>query len=209
MSPKKIALTLLLSAAAAFQASGAPMKRLEFKQTPRVNLIGNPEYNVMVAGAQPKRPRPPEPGEMKQWLEFEVDFDALEDIPELTLKYSLLVQTAQTKTFKLIEGEVNHVEVTKGRDRHSVIYVAPKTLAKVSEKMPFNAQTVVKAYWVDATVQGEQAALRSFKGNGVTMEQIEKDKEKLEKINDGFLNKSQTPFAPLFIDYYEAMKVNR
>ncbi len=198
-------LSSLLAAAAlcAVPAHGAG----KVPVVPKLTLIGNPEYSANVLGMQPKRPRPPVPGEIKFWLEFESDFDTDYDLPEVTVKYGLLI-AMPGKAPKLIEGEVTHVDVAKGKERHSVMYIAPKTLSKLSEGKGFTL-TNVKAYWVELVVQGEAVGAGFKSTGGVTYDQIQKEKDKLEKSGESLLNKQQTPFAPLFVDYYEATKASR
>lgn len=175
---------------------------------PKLTLIGNPQLNVTVPGMSPKLPRPPAPGESKVWLEFEADFECAEDFPELTIRYGLLI-AIPGKATKLVEGEVTHVDVTKGKDRHSVMYVAPKTLTKLGDGKPFTPQTHVKAYWVEFVSQGESVGVGIKSSAGVTFEAVKAGKDALEKVNDALLGKHQTPFAPLFTDYFETFKATR
>jgi hypothetical protein len=172
-----------------------------------VNLLGSPEIVAQIkpiTPAQPKRPRPLAPGEpLPTWLEFEVDFDTAEEFPELQLKYSIILKSGQT--FKLAEGEVTHVDVGRGKDRHSVMYIGPKSLNKISEGKQFTPQNI-SACWVDILAGGEVVGGFFKPFQGVTLDAVTKLKDKLDKIPDTLLNKSQTPFSPLFYDYYEAVK---
>ena len=174
--------------------------------TPKVTLIGAPEIMATVAGMNPKRPRPPTPGENKYWLEFEVDFDALEEFPELTFKYGLVV-SVPGRSPKLIEGDVTHVDIGRGKDRHSVMYIAPKTLNKISEGKTLQTNNIV-AYWVEIVAQGELVG-GNAKPSGDAYNQVQKKRDSLEKVGDALLNKLQTPFAPLFGDYFEGIKSSR
>ena len=49
-----------------------------------------------------------------------------EDIDELTFKYTILVEN------KLLDRRVTHVNIPKGRDHYSVVYVSPRTLEKLT-----------------------------------------------------------------------------
>jgi hypothetical protein len=185
------------------QSARAAGRRVDNVQ-PKVTLIGSPEIVAQIKGGTPKRPRVPAPGEPAPiWLEFESDFDSAEDFPELVFKYSLLLKTSQS--LKLLEGEVTLVDVARGKDRHSVVYIAPKTLNRLSEGKPFNPNNI-QAFWVEVGAQGEAVGAQFKSTHGITYDQVAKEKDKLETLKDVFLAKSQTPFAPLFWDYYETVK---
>jgi hypothetical protein len=109
-----LALALLL--AAWTPSSFAAGRRVDNVQ-PKINLVSTPEIVAQIKYATPtlpKRPRPVMPGEPAPvWLEFEADFDTAEEFPELVVKYSLLVKVGQS--LKLVEGEVTHVDVGRGK----------------------------------------------------------------------------------------------
>jgi len=200
---RRAAFAGLLALSLSFQTAQAAGRRIENVQ-PKINLIGSPEILANIKGAQLKKPRIPAPGEPAPvWLEFETDFDSADEFPELTVKCSLLLQMGQR--MKLIEGEVTLVDVAKGKDRHTVLYLSPKSLNKVAENKPFTI-TMVRAYWVELLVQGETVGAQFKSVAGLTYEQISKEKDRLDKSSDLMLSKGQTPFAPLFWDYYEAVK---
>lgn len=192
---------------------GAGKQRLQ-NVTPKVALIGTPEFAATIPLMQPKRPRPPVANENRLWLEFETDFDALESLPEVTFKYGLLISVPGVLP-KLIEGEVTHVDVSMGREKHSVMYIAPKTIQKLTEGKTFMVNNI-KAYWVEVSVAGETLGVVA-KPSNAEFEKIQKAKESTdpkvkesyERVSDSLLNKQQTPFAPLFGDYFEATKATR
>lgn len=173
----------------------------------KVTVVGTPSIQAQIPGmTAPKRPRPVLPGEPAPlWLEVEADFDCAEEFPELTVRYSLVVAVGNAP--KLIEGESTLVDVGRGKDRHSVMFVAPKTLNRISGGKPFNA-TQIKASWVEILAQNEPVGAKFKSSGGLTYEAIQKEKEKgtLERFSEGLINKQHTPFAPLFWDYYEAVK---
>lgn len=195
--------TLLLLLSAGIPSGLAAGFRVDNVQ-PKYAVVGSPEVMAQVRGATPKRPRPISANEpAPTWLEFEADFDAMEDFPELVFKYSIILKFGQAR--KLIEGEVTHVDIPKGKDRHSVIYLPPKTLNKLSEGKPFTANNVL-ALWVEVFAAGELVGGKFKSPIGITSEMVAKEKDAIPKAGDLFLNKSQTPFAPLNWDYYEAVK---
>ncbi len=193
---------LLILGLAAHPASAAG-KRID-NVLPKVTVVGTPEIAAQIRGAAPKRPRPIAPGEPAPfWVEFESDFDSAEEFPELVFRYSILLKTGSS--LKLLEGEVTHIDVAKGKDRHSVMYIAPKTLNRISDGKPFNPSNI-QAFWVEVFAAGESIGGQFKSSHGITYDQVAKERDKLDKVTDVFLQKSQTPFAPLFWDYYEAVK---
>src|SRR3954469_2823212 len=83
------------------------------------NLITSPQFTYTGAQQYVSDQR-------NRWLEVEVQFTALpEYTDELTCKYYILVNG------KLLTGEVTHVNIAGGRDVRSVMYVSPKTLARL------------------------------------------------------------------------------
>ena len=134
----------------------------------------------------------------QKWAKMEVTFDAIPEITdELTFNYYVLLLD------RVFVGHVTHVNIAKGRDLHSVMYISPKTLLRIVQRStppgtwPFTQVTVT------ITKPGVAAplAIGNLQGGGraewwATMKQ-----------EDGFLmNRSETPFAPLVWDYYEAVK---
>src|SRR5215210_3112455 len=66
------------------------------------NLVKTPEFQI--SGGASKRYK------IGEWLEMEVEFETLpENIDDLTFKYTALVGG------KLLDGEVTHVNIPKGR----------------------------------------------------------------------------------------------
>jgi hypothetical protein len=200
---KNLILSLLLFAGICVQPALAAGKRID-NVLPKVTVVGTPEIAAQIRGAAPKRPRPITPGEPAPiWLEFESDFDSADEFPELLFRYSILMKVGNG--LKLLEGEVTHIDVARGKDRHSVMYVAPKTLNKIADGKQFNP-TNIQAYWVEVFAGAESIGGQFKSSHGITYDQVAKEKDKLEKVSDAFLSKAQTPFAPLFWDYYEAVK---
>lgn len=206
MTKSTLSSAIALFAVCTIPAHAAGKLKVE-NVVPKIALIGNPQIQATVAGMQPKIVRPGAATETKLWLEVETDFDSTEDFPELTLKYGVLVALPGRPT-KLIEGEVTHVDVAKGKERHSVMYISPKTLTKLSEGKVFMPNHI-KAAWVEVVAAGETVGAGMLKTSQVTYDQIQKGKDQLEKVSDALLNKQQTPFAPLFVDYFEATKASR
>jgi len=107
---------LMISSSAAFGQA----RKGDFKLTKITkNLLTTPE--IVYTGAQ-KYPN----DQTDRWLEVEVEFVAAPEFTdELTFKYFILVNG------RLLTGEVTHANIAAGRENRSVMYVAPRTLARL------------------------------------------------------------------------------
>jgi hypothetical protein len=125
------------------------------------------------------------------WLEVEVEFTTVpEVIDELTFKYTILFE----KT--LLDGEVTHVNIPSGREHYSVMYVAPRSLLRLTGGRPMTPASIQNV-WVQVTKQGQILDQSSYKPGVIP---------NLPHLAGLVLNKNETPFAPLFYDRYEAIK---
>ncbi|MEO5720481.1 MAG: Amuc_1102 family pilus-like protein [Chthoniobacterales bacterium] len=128
------------------------------------------------------------------WLEVEVEFAAAPAwTEELTAKYFILLNG------KLLTGELTHVNVPAGRELRSVMYVTPRTLARLNGDRPLAANSI------------RNIAVQLVQGGAV------KSEASLERAPAGWfaatppvsgflLNKNETPFAPLYWERYEQIK---
>ena len=151
------------------------------------NLITAPQFTY--TGAQQYQAN-----QRDRWLEVEVDFSASPEFTdELTFKYYILVNG------KLLTGEVTHTNIAGGRDIRSVMYVSPKTLARVMGNRPLapnSVQNIAVQLVQQGAVKHELSAERTQPNWYATMPQIA----------GLVLNKNETPFAPLYWDRYEQIK---
>ena len=151
---------------------------LEVVKTPEFNITGGPQKRSKAG----------------QWLEVEVEFDTKpEDIDELTFKFTILVEK------RLLDGEVTHINIPKGREHYSVMYVSPRSLEKLTGGKPLTGASIENV-WVEVSKQGQILDKASHKP-GVP--------PNLPHLTGMVLNKDETPFAPLFYDRYEAIKRTR
>lgn len=171
-----VALTGLASA----QAPVGPGSVKLGKIAPAVDKT--PDYQIN--GGPQKRSTP------QNWLEVEVPFDTTpEEIDSLDFKYTVLID----KT--LIDGMVTHITIPAGRDHYSVMYISPRTLLKATGGKPLTAASIGNI-WVSVEKQGQKLAEASMKPQAMP---------NLPHL-PGMLQKTDTPFAPLFWDRYEAIK---
>ena len=126
-----------------------------------------------------------------EWLEVEVDFETkAEEIDEMTFEYTIMFEN------KLLVGQVTHVNIPKGREHYSVMYVSPRTLEKLTGGKTVTASNVQNV-WVVASKQGQVFDQAAVKNVAIP---------NLAKLPGMILNKMETPFAPLYFDRYEAIK---
>jgi hypothetical protein len=146
-------------------------------------VIKSPDYQIN-AGPQKRTI-------FGSWLEVEVEFQTSpEMVDELTFKYTILFE----KT--LLDGEVTHVNIPQGRDHYSVMYVAPRTLLRLTGGRPLTPASIQNV-WVQVTKQGQLLDQTSYKPGAIP---------NLPHVAGLVLNKNETPFAPLYYDRYEAIK---
>jgi len=149
--------------------------------------IKSPEYQIV--GGPQKRSK------IGTWIEIEVEFETkVDDIDELSFAYTVMIEN------KLLEGTVTHVNIPKGREHYSVMYIAPRTLEKLTGGKPITGSSLQNA-WVTVSRQGQvldQPA--AYKPGPIP---------NFPRLPGMLLNKSETPFAPLFYDRYEAIKSTR
>jgi hypothetical protein len=152
------------------------------------NLISTPQFSYN--GAQQYQTN-----QRDRWLEVEVEFSAAPEwTDELTFKYYILFNG------KLLTGEVTHINIAAGRANHSVMYISPRTLARFSGNRPITAnmfENIAVQITQQGAVKDELSLVRAGAQWYTTLPQV-----------SGFvLNKNETPFAPLYWDRYEQIKV--
>lgn len=152
------------------------------------NLISTPQFTY--TGAQQYQSN-----QREQWLEVEVTFAAAPPFAdELTFKYFILVNG------KLLTGEVTHIDIPAGRENRSVMYVSPRTLARFNNNRPVTPN-VVQNIAVQIVQQGAVKSELSMSGAPPQWYAA------LPQTAGFVLNKNQTPFAPLYWDRYEQIKL--
>lgn len=136
----------------------------------------------------------------QKWLELEVGFESrAEFTDELTVKYYVLLAGG-----KLLNGEVTHINVPKGRELFSVMYVPPRFLERLLEGKALTT-SAVENVGIQILAKGQLVAEKSQKELGMKWW----ESPRLQGVSGMLLNKSETPFAPLFWDRYEMIKPAR
>jgi hypothetical protein len=181
-SSAAIASLLLLAITASGQRADYNIKKIQ----PAVILSPSISFTF-----GPQHPQ----GRAEQWLEVEVNFESR--VPwtdELTFRYYILLAD------QCLTGEVTHVDIPAGRDLYSVMYVPPRTIAKILNGQPMTGQDI-QDVGVQIVSKGQVIATKSFKTQGDAQWW-----QNLQQITGKVLNKDQTPFAPLIWDRYEQIK---
>ena len=149
-------------------------------------VVGTPQFTVTLTTTK----RAPE----LKWLEIEVEFaiEGIDLVDELTFKFDALLNG------KLCTGEITHINIPKGKDRYTIMYVSPRNLDRITDTKPLTA-TMIQNVWVTVLRQGQVLAVSSMKDKGKPVPNL--------PLTPGMLTpKADTPFAPLWTDRYEAVK---
>lgn len=196
-----LAILALAGAAQAQPVANSPLKITAI--TP--SMEKSPEYNI---GIGPQRK-----ANSADWLWVEVSFTYnppnrnAQPIDDVAFGYYILLNnpSREAPAGTLLTGTVTHTGVTPGSDvKHSLALVSPQTLRRFfGGKSPSSLAQAVQAIGVTASVQGQLVdELSILKGKGA--------KQWWQKLPQGpqglVLSKDQSPFAPLFFDYFEAIK---
>lgn len=152
-----------------------------------VSFVDTPAYTVSPPARQVRA---------KKWMQIEVSFDSKADFTEeLVFNYYIYF------TKRLFVGRVHHVTIQKGRDLHSVAYMSPNAIADILRGKQLSPADVENVS-VTITKPGIAAPISAKSWKPSTGEWWATMKQE-----EGFVvDKSQTPFAPLAWDYYEALK---
>jgi hypothetical protein len=179
--------SLLLLALPTLSSFGRPDYDIK-KISPAVDLT--PQYSFNFGPVEHPQPR------AQQWLEVEVSFESNVDwTDELTFKYYILLAD------QCLTGEVTHIDIPRGRDLYSVMYVSPRTIARILNNRPLTSLDI-QDVGVQIVSKGQVLVTRSYKAQG-----DQQWWQSLQQVTGKVLNKDQTPFASLLWDRYEQIKV--
>ncbi len=180
-----VASLLLAGAVATAQAQmegpgGVQIKRIELKKRP------TPQYQLSVNQMN---------GKSRDWVGVTTEFDT--EAPwtdELTFTYFVLVRGKQVGAPKqsMFRGKVTYVNIEKGRGHKSDVFLHPSTLARFGdvEKVAVLVEANGKLMAGDSL---PKANLRWW--------------EQMTPVDGMLLNRTQTPFAMINFDDYEAVKM--
>ena len=149
-------------------------------------VTSSPQYNV--SNTTDKR------STYLKWLEIEVEFsiDRVELVDELTFEYLVEING------RLCPGEITHVNIAKGNNHYSVMYMSPRSLDRLTGGKPLT-NAMIGNMWVNIKKQGQTLATKSASPG---------QPRNLPQFPGLLIPKSDTPFAPLWYDRYEAVRPN-
>jgi hypothetical protein len=168
------------------------------------SLAARPDYDILkISPAVDETPQisfnfgpveHPQPRAL-QWLEVEVNFESNIDwTDELTINYFILLSG------QCLTGSVTHIDIPRGRDLYSVMYVSPRTIARILNGAPLTSNDI-QDVGIQIVSKGQVLVTRSYKTRG-----DQQWWQNLPQVNGKVLNKNQTPFGPLIWDRYEQIK---
>jgi len=151
-------------------------------------IIGTPEFTVTQTVQKRSLPQ--------KWMEIEVEFaiEGVEIVDELTFKFDVLING------KLFPGEVTLVNIPKGKERYTVMYISPRNLDRITAGKQLTA-SMIENVWVTITKQGQALAAMSIKDKTGRL-----PVPNAQQFQGMLLPKSETPFSVLWTDRYEAVK---
>ena len=160
-----------------------------------VTAAKSPDFSV---GSGLKEPK----GVRKDWLQIDVSFtvtsrDRDEFINDLEIRFFVLPKSADKKYLKLYTATVKHVDVLKGEELHSAVYLSPNSLARIYGK---GKNPNPRDLWVAIEVHSGGGII----GGDVTDGRTSRWWQKEDAPRDGSMlrPKSKTPFAHLWFDSY-------
>lgn len=149
----------------------------------KADIVKTPDFSIKTG--------PEKRSKIGDWVEVEVEFETkAEEIDQIDFLYTIMIEN------KLLDGQVTHVNIPKGREHYSVMYVSPRALEKLSGGKAVSAGSIQNV-WITASKQGAVIDREAIKKVEIP---------NLARLTGLVLNKMETPFAPLYFDRYEAIK---
>ncbi|MGC6456896.1 MAG: Amuc_1102 family pilus-like protein [Akkermansiaceae bacterium] len=146
----------------------------------------------------------------KDWLEIEVKLkvDRLREQPkdnyldEITVNWHVVVKGQDRKAYK-ISRSITHVNIPTDEEVYVSIYLSPNTLRRITGK-PKASKSDLEAVGGEVALNGEMVGFFSHGERAGWWRKPLKDVEATSKFP--LLDKTQTPFAPLWYDRYAEVK---
>ena len=215
--PSRFALAVFVFAGlcASSPAQDAPVTKDEIVDIKDIKVAVQKTPDIAMKGTTTdKRWKP------KDWLEIEPEFrmprsatdKKAEVVPEVTFKYYVYLNSATgvKENARILTAEVVHTNVPLEEWSHSVVYISPSTILRVTGKPEGNA-SLVAAYAVEISKAGKVVGFFSkLGGSSMTSPTAPNAKwwelPKAPPQEPGLLSKNQTPFAPLWGDFHADVK---
>ena len=138
----------------------------------------------------------------KDWLQIDVSFtvtsrDRDDFIDDLEIRFFVLPKSADKDYLKLYTATVKHVDVLKGEELHSAVYLSPNSLARIYGK---GKKPNPRDLWVAIEVHSGGGIIGGDVTDGRTSRWWQK--EDAPRDDSMLRPKSKTPFAHLWFDSY-------
>jgi hypothetical protein len=178
-------------APAAGAVGGAAIRLRELTGIGPRSLVRTPIYSASISGGR---------AAAREWGELTVQFDSdPEWIDELSFQYFALLYSRVNKEYTLLKGAVTYVDVARGRGHLSSAYIRPNTLLRYGDVVAVAVEVLLKGETVTTVSEGKMADKQPLP--------VEWWKNAKLAPKDGYiLNRTQTPFAFINVDDYEAIK---
>lgn len=183
-------------------ASGQASKVVGDK--PLFDDLPSPEF----AGGKSKSFKP------KNWLEIEAKLNVLlspepksKTCDKITMKWYVAVKNPdKPNSLLLLTKEIDYVNLPLGEDIYCSVYLSPSSIMRVTG-LAGNVKAAVEYVGYEVMVNGEKKAEETNKGKpgwwNVASDKISRS----DKVP--LLNKTETPFAPMWWDRYAEVSVER
>ena len=159
-----------------------------------VTAAKSPDFSV---GSGLKEPK----GMRKDWLQIDVSFtvtsrDRDDFVDALEIKFFVLPKSAEKKHLKVYTATVKHVDVLKGEELQSAVYLSPNSIARIYGK---GKKPNPRDLWVAVEVHSGDLI-----GGDVTDGKTSRWWQNQDAPRDASMlrPKSKTPFAHLWFDSY-------
>jgi hypothetical protein len=212
-----LAAFVLAGLAAASHAQDAPAtpakaqeKLVEFKDI-KVQVQKTPDFATK-GSTTDKRWKP------KDWIEIEPEFKTerpagekkSEVVPELTFKYYVFLNSSVKENARVLTAEVTHTNVPIDEVSHSVVYISPSTILKVTGRPEGNV-SLVSYFAVEVVAGSETVGFYSKGPKGVSKNPNENGAKwwsasTAPPQEPALLSKPQSPFGPLWGDFHADVK---
>ncbi len=196
-----------LPLACAISLSGVALGQLEVSKDAKFS-VDDPQFTTLqsptISDGNSKKFRP------KDWLEVEVKLkvqklaDEPEDkyLDEIKVNWHIVVKGQDRKAYK-ISKTVTHVNIPTDEEVYVSIYLSPNTLKRITGKEKAS-KSDLEAIGGEIELKGSMVGFFSHGEKAGWWRKALKGVEATSKFP--LLNKTQTPFAPLWYDRYAEVK---
>ena len=173
-------------------------------EKPAFDDLPSPEF----AGVKNKAFKP------KDWLEIETKLNiSLSPEPptktcdKITVKWYIAVKNAEKSgTFLLLTKDIDYVNVPLSEDIFCSVYLSPSSIKRLTG-MDRGGKGAVEYVGFEVLINGEKVAQETSKGKPGWWAAASDKISRSEKVP--LLNKTETPFAPMWWDRFAEVSVER